>query len=527
MFSVIVPVYNTDRVVLQKMVDSVRNQWYSNWELVLVDDASSREETYNYLKGLEGQKIIKKILHENRGISGATNEGISAASGDFVVFLDHDDELTADCLYELARCILRENPDYVYSDEDKIDEKGLYVEPHFKPDWSPDTLMNTMYVCHVTCVRRTLLTALGGLRSDFDGCQDWDLILRLMEQTDRICHIPKVLYHWRKTEGSIAASIGAKAGVEEASRKVRQEALKRRGLSGSVEELTGHKGYFRVKYHLQGNPLISVIIPTRDNVSVLRPCVESLDTVTEYRNFELIIVDNGSQDPETITCLKELEGDGRIRVLKHDAPFNYSELNNLAAEKARGDLLLFLNDDTEIITPDWLHRMGGYASLSHIGAVGAKLLYPGGEKIQHAGILNLQDGPGHAFMRKDREYTGYFMRNLLDYNWLAVTGACMMIEREKFEAVGGFDERLPVAYNDVELCMRFLEKGFYNVVCQGVELIHHESYSRGEDQLEETKAKRLKEERRMLYKLHPEFFQHDPFFNPNFHPNGVNFELPR
>jgi len=525
-FSVVVPVYNTDCHFLQKMVDSVRRQWYTRWELILVDDASSSVETRNFLKNLNGKGIIRNFLPENRGISGATNEGIAAASGDYVVFLDHDDELTADCLYELARCIDRDNPDYIYSDEDKIAESGEFTEPHFKPDWSPDTIMSTMYVCHVSCVRRSLLVDLGGLRSEYDGCQDWDLILRLMEKTRRICHISKVLYHWRKTEGSIAVSLDAKSGVNQKSKRVREDALKRRGLAGSVEELEEHRGYFRVNYHLQDDPLISVIIPTRDNVSVLRPCLASLTKVSEYKNFELILIDNGSKDPSTIAFLEEVGSDGRVSVLEHDMPFNYSVLNNLGAEKAHGDLLLFLNDDTEVITPDWMQRMGGYARLSHIGAVGSRLLYPGGEKIQHAGILNLQDGPGHAFLRKDKTSTGYFMRNLLEYNWFAVTGACMMIERKKFDMVGGFEERLPVAYNDVELCMRLIEKGFYNIVCQSVELIHHESFSRGEDHLEETTAKRLEKERSFLYTLHPLFFQHDPYFNPNFHPNGVNFELP-
>ncbi|SEP89142.1 Glycosyltransferase, GT2 family [Ectothiorhodospira magna] len=525
-FSIVVPVYNTPPILLQALLDSVTAQWYPHWELILADDASPSTETRQALTRISDGRV--KVLHldTNQGIAGATNAAIAAAGGEFVVFLDHDDELTPDCLYELALCIQREQPDFIYSDEDKITPQGHFTEPHFKPDWSPDTIMSTMYTCHVSCIRRTLLARIGGLRSEYDGCQDWDLILRVAERTDRISHVPKVLYHWRILPASVASDLAAKPYVLAASKKAREDALQRRGLFGELEPVPGFPAYCRVRYHLRGNPLVSIIIPTRDNPAVLRRCIDALPPPSNQSQYEILIMDNGSVTPEARRYLDTLPTrHPHIRVLRHDAPFNFSELNNLAVQASRGDLLLFLNDDTEVITPDWLERLGGYAQLPHVGAVGAKLLYPGGHTIQHAGLVNLQAGPGHAFLHRPADHPGYFMRNLLEYNWLAVTGACLMISREKFMRVGGFDETFPIAYNDVELCIRLHEAGLYNLVCPAVSLIHHESVSRGPDHLDPAKRERLRGELRRLYALHPRYFQHDPFHNPNLHPDSVHFDL--
>ncbi len=524
-FSILVPVYNTPPDILQKMIDSVLAQWYTDWELVLADDASTDPLTRECLAQLDHPAVTVVHLPENRGISGASNAALAQAKGDFIVLLDHDDELTQDCLFELALCIERENPDYIYSDEDKIDAAGRFTEPHFKPDWSPDTLMSTMYVCHVSCIRRELLVALEGFRSGYDGCQDWDLILRLTERTQRICHLPKVLYHWRIIPASTAADIAAKPYVLESSRRVREEALTRRGLPGTVEAVEQVKGYFRVNYHLQDEPLISIIVPTRDNAAILRRCLASILERSTYRNFEILLIDNGSIAPTTLAYLEEVRGQEQVTVIRHDRPFNFSELNNIGAARAAGELLLFLNDDTEVLTVDWLQRLGGYARLPHIGAVGAKLLYPGGERIQHAGIINLVDGPMHAFCGLAADHPGYFMRNLLEYDWLAVTGACLMLEKATFLAVGGFDEKFPVAYNDIDLCLRLGQGGLFNVVCQAVRLIHHESASRGQDFASAEKRARLDKEKRSLFAAHPLFFQHDPFHNPNLHPDGTHFEV--
>ena len=525
-FSIVVPVFNTAPDLLEAMISSVRAQWYPNWELILVDDASPNEVTKAALAVIDHPQVKLKLLDKNQGIAGATNVGLYAAQGEFIVFMDHDDELTPDCLYELALCIDREQPDFVYSDEDKLDEKGNYVQPHFKPDWSPDTMMSTMFTCHVSCVRRNLLEKVGGLRSQYDGCQDWDFVLRVSEHTSRISHVAKVLYHWRIIPASIASDIGAKPYVLEASRRVRVDALERRGQAGSVEPVAQMPGFFRVNYNLAGAPLVSIIIPSRDNGSVLARCIDSIYKKSTYRNFEVIVLDNGSVCSDTLSYLEQSAQVGQIRIIRHDAPFNFSELNNIGASQAKGELLLFLNDDTEVLSCDWMERMGGYAQLPHIFAVGAKLLYPESGLIQHAGVLNLADGPGHAFLRLPADVPGYYMRNLLEYNWLAVTGACLMVAADKFRVLGGFDESFPIAYNDVELCFRGVRSGFFNVVCQSVRLTHHESISRGVDHADAAKLERLTHERRRLYEKHPAYFQRDPFHNPNLHPNGLNFEVP-
>ncbi len=524
-FSILMPAYNTPPELLSKAIESVTSQWYPHWQLIIADDAGTSLPTREVLARIDDPRISVLNLASNHGISGATNAALAQATGDFVVLLDHDDELTPDCLFELSLRIDAEDPDFVYSDEDKITPDGRFSEPHFKPDWSPDTMMSTMYVCHVSCIRRSLMLEVGGFRSAYDGCQDWDLVLRVTEKTNRISHIPKVLYHWRILDSSTAADIAAKPYVLAASRRVREDALKRRGLSGTVEPVTQVKGYFRVNYHLRGNPLVSIIIPTRDNGAVLRRCIDSVLGRTDYRNFEIILLDNGSVKPETLDILDHLAKNPMIQVVRHDAPFNFSELNNMGAARAAGELLLFLNDDTEVLSADWLQRLGGYAQLEHVGTVGAKLLYPGGRDVQHAGVLNLEEGPRHAFWRQPADTPGYFMRNLLEYNWLAVTGACLMIERQKFISVGKFNEEFPIAYNDIDLCMRLHHTGFYNVVCQAVRLIHHESASRGIDHEDPEKHTRLQQEKRNLYDAHPHYFQLDPFHSPNLHPNGINLEL--
>ena len=273
-FSIVVPAYNTTQVLLDGVLSSVQRQWYPNWELIIADDASPSAETKAALAAINHPQVKVLHLEQNQGIAGATNVGMAAAQGDFIVFMDHDDEITVDCLYELALCIEREQPDFIYSDEDKLDEQGAYVQPHFKPDWSPDTMMSTMFTCHVSCVRRSLLEQVGGLRSQYDGCQDWDFVLRVAEHTSRISHVPKVLYHWRIIPGSAAADINAKPYVLEASRRVREDALKRRGHAGSLEPLVQVPGFFRVNYQLRGQPMVSIVIPSRDNGEVLRRCIE-------------------------------------------------------------------------------------------------------------------------------------------------------------------------------------------------------------------------------------------------------------
>jgi O-antigen biosynthesis protein len=426
----------------------------------------------------------------------------------------------------LACCIDREDPDFVYSDEDKLTPEGQFAQPFYKPDWSPDTMMSTMYTCHVSCVRRELANKVGGLNSEFDGAQDWDFVLRISEHTNKIAHIPKVLYHWRIIPASVASGFEAKPYVVEAARNLRYQALLRRGLPGRVEPLNQMPGYFRIHYSIQGEPLVSIIIPTKNNGAIVEKCVTSILERTDYRNFEIILLDNGSSDRESLDILSALAKHDKVEVISHDIPFNWSELNNTGARNSRGQLLLFLNDDTEIVEGSWLEQMAGYAQLPHIGAVGAKLVYPGRNLIQHIGVVNLADGPGHAFLKSDSHVPGYFARKFLEYNWVAVTGACLMVSRSIFEQVGGFDESFPIAYNDVEFCFRVLETGRFHVVCQGAELIHHESLTRGSDWEDEVKLRRLKNDKFRLYQKYPKYFMYDPFFNPNLHPNDVQFTVP-
>jgi len=525
LFSVIVPVYNTDPELLRRMIASVESQWYPHWELILVDDHSPGPHVQRVLTGLDDPRITVIRLDENKRISGATNEGIARARGDFIVFLDHDDELTTDCLHELALCIDRENPDYLYSDEDKLDVDGSFRDPFFKPNWSPDTMMSIMLTCHVSCVRRTLALEVGGLRSEYDGSQDWDFVLRVTERAARIAHIPKVLYHWRVTPASCASNLQAKPYAIDASKRAREDALRRRGLSGELVPVPELPGYYRTRYHLQGEPLFSIIIPSKNNGAVLKACIDSIFDRTGYRRFEIIVINNGSTESATVDYLDGLRSRDQMSVLDHDFPFNYSEINNLGVRHAKGDILVFLNDDTEILSKDWLDYMGGYAQLQHVGAVGAKLLYPGAEIVQHAGVLNLAPGPCHAFPKLAARAPGYFVRNMLEHDWIAITGACMMVERAKFEQVGGFDEDLPVTYNDTALCFSLVEHGFFQVVCPGVELVHHESLTRGDDMLDAAKVARLDKERALLFQKHPDFVGRDPFYNPNLDVNDPHFQL--
>jgi GT2 family glycosyltransferase len=525
-FSIVVATYNTTAALLSRMLSSVQAQWYQDWQLIIADDASTCPETRLFLSRIDDPRIQILLLDAKLGVSGAINVALQKADGDFILFVGHGDELSADCLYELALSIDHEDPDYIYSDEDEIDEKGRFTRPFFKPEWSPDALMSNMYARHVSCVRRSLLQQVGLLRPEFDGSHDWDLVLRIAEATKRIAHIPKVLYHGRSLPAWGARSLSDKMSLADTGRRAREAAMGRRGLAGALEAVEQVPDHFRVRYAAVGTPLISIIIPSRNNGEVLQRCVDSLYITSTWRNFEVVILDNGSDTPETLDILKILATRDGVRIISHNAPFNYSELNNIGVREARGEILLFLNDDTELLTSDGLENMTGYAQLPHIAAVGAKLLYPQTMGVQHVGVINLAPGPSHAFVRQPSDAPGYFLRNLMEYNWIAVTGACLMIERTKFNAVGGFDESFPVAYNDVDLCFRLLKRGLYHVVCPSVRLLHYESLTRGLDRDAPEKRARLKADRYRLLAAHPEFLMYDPYFSPNLRQDSAQFDLP-
>jgi len=519
-FSVVTPVYNVAPRYLEAAIASVVEQWYPNWELVLVDDASTDPETRACLDRINDPRITVRRQERNGGIAATTNAALDLARNDYVVFLDNDDTLTPDCLYELARAIAETGADYLYSDEDKIDAAGASSSPFFKPSWSPDAMMSIMYTCHVSCARRALVTECGGLRSAYDGAQDYDFVLRLTERAKCIAHVPKVLYHWRILPSSLAGSTAAKPYAHDAVRRLKEDALQRRGLTGTVEPVDTMPGQYRVNYHPRRGTRVSLIVPTRNNGRLVEALVASVRAKSSYPDVEMLVIDNGSTEAETLEILARLAAEGV--VMRTDSrPFNYSALNNGGAATARGDVLVFLNDDMEVVTPDWIERLAGYAQVPHVGAVGARLHYPSGQ-IQHCGLVNLGHGPGHAFYGCEPGHPRYYGRDTLEYDWIAVTGACLAIERRKFEAAGGFDATLPIAYNDVDLCFRLVEMGLYNVVCQSVQLIHYESASRGADESPARRA-RLRTEARRLYARHPHFLGHDPFFSPNLHPNDVNF----
>lgn len=522
--SILVPVYNVLDRHLIPCIESVINQTYTNWELCLADDCSSWESVGKTLRKYEdGEKIKVCYRKENGHISRSTNSALEMATGEYIALLDCDDVLAPNALYEMVK-ELNKNPelDFIYSDEDKLDDEGtMRHTPHFKPDWSPDTLLSHMYPCHFSIYRKSIAEEIGGLRVGYEGSQDYDFALRFTEKTNRVGHIAKILYHWRERIGSTAVDMESKPYVMEATRKAKEDALRRRGIMGEVEQLDVFN-CFRINYAVTGNPKVSILIPSKDNFDILKRCVESIYEKTTYQNFEIVLVDNGSTE-ENRAKYQELADKYQFRYIYQKMEFNFSKMCNLAAQHATGTYFMFLNDDTEVKAGVWLERMLGQAQQSHIGAVGAKLLYPETYDIQHIGIINLHTGPAHCFHGMPGQSIYYFGRNYMEYDYIAVTAACMMVSKEKFEEVGGFEEELAIAYNDVDFCFKLLEHGYYNIVRNDAVLLHYESVSRGDDLVDETKVKRLQEEQKVLYERHPQFYNYDPFYNVNLCQYDVNF----
>ena len=515
--SILVPVYNVLDKHLIPCIESVRKQTYKNWELCLVDDCSTMDNVRKTLSKYENKdKRIKVKFRETNGhISECTNTALDMATGEFIAFLDCDDTLADFALNEVVTLLNNNRKlDFIYSDEDKIDDDGHDRRmPHFKPDWSPDTLMSHMYTCHFGVYRTSIAKEIGGDRKGYEGAQDYDFTLRFTEKTDKIAHIDKILYHWRERKESTAADAGAKPYILEAAKKTKDDALKRRGLKANLELVEGIYQY-RVNYLVDGNPKVSVVIPSKDNYKILEKCISSFVEKTRYKNYEFILVDNGSSD-ENKEKYSELAKKYNITYIYEKMDFNFSKMCNIGVAKATGDYILLLNDDIEIINEEWLERMLGQAQLKHTGAVGAKLLYEGGEKIQHIGVINYKVGPAHALGKLKDDVIYYFGRNVIDYNSSAVTAACLLVSRAKYEEVNGFDEDLAVTYNDVDFCFKLVEKGYYNICRNDAVLIHYESISRGNDFLDENKMRRLNKERDHLYKKHPMFDSYDPFYNLN------------
>lgn len=522
LISLLVPVYNVDPQWLQRCVDSVRNQYYGNWELCLADDCSTDKRVKPLLEKLSAEDDrIKVVFREKNGhISRSTNSALAIATGEFIGLLDNDDELAPQALYEVVK-LLNEQPetDLIYSDEDKINEKGVRSDPHFKPDYSPDLLLSTNYISHFGVYRKSIVDAIGGFRVGYEGSQDYDLVLRFVEQSDpsRIRHIPKVLYYWRTLATSTASSGGAKSYASDAGLRALQDAVNRRGVSAEVVD-TDANGIYSVHYAIEDPALVSVIIPTKNGYDNIERCVTSIIDNTTYSNYEIIIADNGSTNPHMFDLYQRYidQLGSRFRVEEIDIPFNFSRINNIAAQHAKGKYLLFLNDDTEVIEPDWMTRMVSFAQLDRVGVVGAKLYYPT-ETIQHAGIvLGLGGVAGHILVGAARTHLGYFGRLIENVNYSAVTAACCMIKADDFHAIGGFDENLAVAYNDVDMCLRVRSKlGKDNVWAHEVELYHYESVTRGYDVKSREKLARLERESQKMRKKYGQLIDNDPYYNPN------------
>lgn len=519
--SVLMPVYNPPPKFFELAVASVRNQIYSNWELCIADDASTAPWVRSRLEELadQDQRIRICFREHNGNISLASNSAAELATGDFLLFLDQDDLLTHDALAEVALHLSEHDTvDVLYSDDDKIDAEGRRFAPQFKPDWSPELLISYMYFSHLFVVRRSLFEEVNGFREGFEGSQDYDLALRVAERARAVAHLPYVLYHWRALRGSTAVSGDSKPASYEAGCRAVSEALTRRGVQAKVYRpewaVKGAAGIFWHDFADDG-PLVTIIIPTKNQKAILKRCIDSLDKTT-YRNVEVVIIDNGSDDPDTLSYLDSL----KCRVLKIHNPtghFNFAYINNRAVEKINSKYVLFLNDDTEVRAPKWLSRMIGYAGLPGVGAVGARLLYPDG-RVQHAGIVHgYYDGmAGPAFKLLPGWDFGYLSYGMVARNCSAVTAACMLTPRMMFLEQGGFDERqFSVAYNDVDYCYKLVDKGLRCVYAPGAELYHHEGFSRGfKDNPKELLAFRCKYSSRI-----------DRYYNPNLSLVNEHFEI--
>ncbi|MBD2771542.1 glycosyltransferase family 2 protein [Iningainema tapete] len=492
-FSVIIPLYNVEGKWLEKAIESVLNQIYPVWELCIADDASTEPHIRSILNHYSqvDQRIKVVFRTENGNISAASNSALKLATGDYIALLDHDDELAINALFENAKLINQHpNADFIYSDEDKIDTQGNFSAPFFKPNWSPEYFYSCMYTCHLGVYRTSLIHKIGGFRSEYDGAQDYDLVLRVIEEARNIFHIPKILYHWRTISTSVATGDAqAKPWAHTAARKALQAMIERSSYPGRVEE-TQLPGFYRVRRDIVGQPLISIIIPSAGKriftplgeVCLLENCIRSINKLSTYRNYEIIVVD-GYDIPES--TLEAISNDKSLRayaspdvqLVRTKEPFNFSMRINIGIPKARGEFLLLLNDDTQVITPDWIESMLELAQQKEIGAVGAKLLFPD-RKVQHVGVVINEGNPGHVFYGYDGEGLGYYNSNITIKNYLAVTGACLMMRLDLFQQLGGLDEEFPLNYNDVDLCLKAHQAGYRNVVTPFAQLVHYESASR-------------------------------------------------
>ena len=516
LISVLMPTYNTNSRYLRAAVDSVRSQLYSHWELIVCDDGSTSTDTLSLLTELEEEaKLIVLRNEKNQGISAASNRALAAAKGDFIVLLDHDDVMTADALFHVARRI-NEKPtvDAIYSDQDKLDPTGRLVTPFFKPDWSPTYLLGVMYVGHLLAVRRELALSVGGFNSRFDKVQDYEFMLRLGERASLIEHVPRILYHWRAIPGSVAHGLDDKAAIDELQAAAVNEHLRRSGIAAIAVPHDRVPHRVTLQPRLEAHPLVSIIIPTKDAPEYISRCLDSLYEKTSYPNFEVVLVDNGTVDLDALEAMKRCPA----RIVPFDEQFNYSRANNLGVKHARGEIIVLLNNDTEVISPDWLDHLVLHLSMAGVGAVGPMLIYPGG-RVQHAGIVLGFRGTADHVMRKLRaDSDGYAGSLVCSREVSAVTGACLCMRRADYKEFGGMSEDYACHYQDVDLCLRLRERGQRILYVPNAQLYHYESVSRGDDYDLLDRA--------ILRDRWGEWIAGgDPYYNPNFVLHEPGYEV--
>jgi GT2 family glycosyltransferase len=528
LISIIVPVFNVGSQWLDMCIQSVLSQTYINWQLCLYDDASTSQETLQCLQSWQNkdERIQINLGERNLGISLASNQAIKTARGEFVALLDHDDELTADALYEIVKC-LNDNPelDFIYSDEDKIEADGSYCDPHFKTDFNFETLLSWNYICHFTVIRKSLGDDLGWFSKGLEGSQDYDLFLRAVSNTNNIHHIPKVLYHWRKIKGSTAVAIGNKGYALVASQEALEGYLHTNHIIGTVEPGL-FPNSFRVRQVIDKDKLVSIIIPFREEPELLKSCIESIIYKTSYSNYEILLIDNQSINLEVIDYCKELTDKYQhIKYFQFNEEFNYSKINNWAVQQAIGDYILFLNNDIEVINTDWLEALLEPIQKMDVSAVGAKLLYED-NTIQHAGVVVNENSAVHVNKGLGDGENGYFQRSNYVQNVSACTAACLLVKKEVFLEVGGFDEELfKIAYNDVDLCLKMRQAGYLITYTPYAKLYHYESKSRGLDTEPEKLERFIQEIKNYQNKWGKIYKDGDPYFNPNLLPTSEKIML--
>ncbi len=524
--SIVVPLYKTPLIYLRSMINSVCKQTYQNWELCLSDGSGEKstlkDNLKEYLQKDTRIKVVNDISELN--ISENTNKAIEICTGDYVAFLDHDDLLAPNALYECVK-VINEKPNVkiIYTDEDKVSMNGKkYFQPHFKPDFNKDLLNSTNYFCHLLVVSKSILEQVGKFHPEFNGAQDYDFILRCTEISEDIYHIPKVLYHWRTHEGSTAEKPESKIYAFEAGAKAIRAHYERIGIKNARVKQTKYLGVYRTKYNLYEKPRVSIIIPNRDHINDLKRCLYSIKC-SNYPELEIIIVENNSVKKDTFDFYKELEKeDEKIVVLYWKGKFNYSAINNYATSVATGEFVLFLNNDTEMINKSCIEELVAFCMRQDVGAVGARLYYYD-NTIQHAGVVvGLGGIAGHIFLNTPREQAGYFARIVTQQNYSAVTGACIMVRKHIFDEVGGFDEKLAIAFNDVDLCLKIRAKGYLIVYNPYAELYHYESKTRGKENNSD-KIERLNKESAYFVKKWKKIIESgDPYYNENFSRNRMD-----